>query len=168
MPPGRTARQAALKNALQLLQACALEAQQDSEDRCTKLDDRLAAAEESFETRTDDLVGALLKPALSEWTWIHLVCRLYVCSEASDAGCTGRRWREAPSRRWRGNGKQRKDQKLERLRRSPLTRVFSLQLQAARKESESQFAHVMELSATLENRLRILEHTVLSLEVLVA
>ncbi|KAH7459693.1 uncharacterized protein KRP23_14956 [Phytophthora ramorum] len=49
-------RQDALKNALQLLQACALESQQASEDRCTKLDDRMAAAEDSFEARTDDLV----------------------------------------------------------------------------------------------------------------
>eukprot|EP00644_Phytophthora_capsici_P007500 jgi/Phyca11/112024/e_gw1.21.233.1 len=49
-------RQTTLKNALQLLQACALEAQQASEDRCSKVDDKLAAVEELFETRTDDLV----------------------------------------------------------------------------------------------------------------
>ncbi|GMF25844.1 unnamed protein product [Phytophthora lilii] len=48
--------QSTLKNALQLLQACALEAQQASEDRCCKLADRLAAVEDSIETRTDDLV----------------------------------------------------------------------------------------------------------------
>lgn len=36
-----------------------------------------------------------------------------------------------------------------------------LQLLAA----QTQFAHVMEISTTLENRLRILEHTVLSLQV---
>lgn len=49
-------RQSTLKNALQLLQACSLEAQQTSEDQCGKLVDRLAAVEDSFETRTDDLV----------------------------------------------------------------------------------------------------------------
>ncbi|GMG16093.1 unnamed protein product [Phytophthora fragariaefolia] len=49
-------KQCTLKNALQLLQACALEVQQASEDRCSKLADRLAAAEDSFESLTDDLV----------------------------------------------------------------------------------------------------------------
>lgn len=37
-------------------------------------------------------------------------------------------------------------------------------LQAARKDTESQFKRIMDFSSTLENRLRILEHTVLSLE----
>ncbi|OWZ14901.1 hypothetical protein PHMEG_00011548 [Phytophthora megakarya] len=45
-------RQSTLKNALQLLQACALEAQRASEDQCSMLADRLDAVE----ARTDDLV----------------------------------------------------------------------------------------------------------------
>ncbi|EEY68632.1 uncharacterized protein PITG_18658 [Phytophthora infestans T30-4] len=49
-------KQITLKNALQLLQACALEAQQASEDRSSKLADRVATAEDLMETRTDDLV----------------------------------------------------------------------------------------------------------------
>ncbi|KUF80694.1 hypothetical protein AM587_10009000 [Phytophthora nicotianae] len=53
-------KQITLKNALQLLQACALEAQQANEDRCSKLADRVAAAEDSFETRTDDLRRRML------------------------------------------------------------------------------------------------------------
>ncbi|KAL4118257.1 hypothetical protein PRIC2_010583 [Phytophthora ramorum] len=111
-------RQDALKNALQLLQACALESQQASEDRCTKLDDRMAAAEDSFEARTDDLRRRML-------------------AALEDVG---------------ENIQQGAGMTTERT------------LQAARKESESHFARAMAFSATLENRLRILEHTVLSLE----
>ncbi|KAG7393068.1 hypothetical protein PHYPSEUDO_012403 [Phytophthora pseudosyringae] len=111
-------RQSTLKNALQLLQACALEAQQASEDSCSKMADRLAAAEDSFETRTDDLRRRMLAALEDVGEKLHL-----------DAGATTEHT-----------------------------------LQAAREESESQLARVMEFSTSLENRLRILEHTVLSLE----
>ncbi|KAG1709707.1 hypothetical protein DVH05_020360 [Phytophthora capsici] len=111
-------RQTTLKNALQLLQACALEAQQASEDRCSKVDDKLAAVEELFETRTDDLRRRMLAALEDIGDRLH-----------QDAGAT-----------------------------------TEITLLAARKESKSQFASVMEFSTTLENRLRILEHTVLSLE----
>ncbi|KAE9333164.1 hypothetical protein PF008_g14586 [Phytophthora fragariae] len=111
-------KQVTLKNALQLLQACALEAQQAGEDRCSKLADRLAAAEDSFEGLTDDLRRRML-------------------AALEDVG--------------------------EKLQLAAGTTTEST-LQAAREESETQFAHVMEISTTLENRLRILEHTVLSLQ----
>ncbi|KAE8973782.1 hypothetical protein PR003_g27126 [Phytophthora rubi] len=111
-------KQATLKNALQLLQACALEAQQAGEDRCSKLADRLAAAEDSFEGLTDDLRRRMLAALEDVGEKLQL-----------DAGVTTENT-----------------------------------LQAAREESETQFAHVMEISTTLENRLRILEHTVLSLQ----
>ncbi|KAG3244093.1 hypothetical protein PI124_g11126 [Phytophthora idaei] len=111
-------RQNTLKNALQLLQACALEAQQASEDRSSKLADRLAATEDSFETRIDDLRRRMLAALEDVGDKLH-----------QDAGATTENT-----------------------------------LQAAREETQSQFARVMDFSATLENRLRILEHTVLSLE----
>ncbi|KAK1940415.1 hypothetical protein P3T76_007866 [Phytophthora citrophthora] len=111
-------RQTTLKSAMQLLQACALEAQQANEDRCSKVADRLAAVEDSFETRTDDLRRRMLAALEDIGDRLH-----------QDAGATTENT-----------------------------------LLAARKESESQFASVMEFSTTLENRLRILEHTVLSLE----
>ncbi|KAG3025170.1 hypothetical protein PC121_g14835 [Phytophthora cactorum] len=111
-------RQNTLKNALQLLQACALEAQQASEDRSSKLADRLAATEDSFETRIDDLRRRMLVALEDVGDKLH-----------QDAGATTENT-----------------------------------LQAAREETQSQFARVMDFSATLENRLRILEHTVLSLE----
>ncbi|ETP52418.1 hypothetical protein F442_02573 [Phytophthora nicotianae P10297] len=111
-------KQITLKNALQLLQACALEAQQANEDRCSKLADRVAAAEDSFETRTDDLRRRMLAALEDVGDKLH-----------QDADATTENT-----------------------------------LLAARKETESQIGHVMEFSTTLENRLRILEHTVLSLE----
>ncbi|KAG6590547.1 Chromatin structure-remodeling complex protein BSH [Phytophthora cinnamomi] len=111
-------RQATLKNALQLLQACALEAQRASEDRCSKLGDRLAAAEDSFESMTDDLRRRVITALEDVGEKLH-----------QDTGATTKNT-----------------------------------LQAARKESETRFGHVMDISTALENRLRILEHTVLSLE----
>ncbi|ETK94502.1 hypothetical protein L915_02478 [Phytophthora nicotianae] len=111
-------KQITLKNALQLLQACALEAQQANEDRCSKLADRVAAAEDSFETRTDDLRRRMLAALEDVGDKLH-----------QDADATTENT-----------------------------------LLAARKETESQIGHVMEFSTTLENRLRILEYTVLSLE----
>ncbi|KAF4032329.1 hypothetical protein GN244_ATG15792 [Phytophthora infestans] len=105
-----------LKNALQLLQACALEAQQASEDRSSKLADRVATAEDLMETRTDDLRRRMLAALDEIGDDLH-----------QDAGATKENT-------------------------------------AARKDTESQFKRIMDFSSTLENRLRILEHTVLSLE----
>ncbi|KAI9983262.1 hypothetical protein PInf_007206 [Phytophthora infestans] len=111
-------KQITLKNALQLLQACALEAQQASEDRSSKLADRVATAEDLMETRTDDLRRRMLAALDEIGDDLH-----------QDAGATKENT-----------------------------------LQAARKDTESQFKRIMDFSSTLENRLRILEHTVLSLE----
>ncbi|CEG36352.1 uncharacterized protein PHALS_02442 [Plasmopara halstedii] len=53
-------RQSKLKCALKVLQVCALEAQQTCEDRSKKLSDRMAAAEDLFDIRADDLRNNML------------------------------------------------------------------------------------------------------------
>ncbi|RLN14831.1 hypothetical protein BBJ28_00010672 [Nothophytophthora sp. Chile5] len=58
--------QQTLKTALKVLQACALDVQQAGEARCDQLAERLTAAEDAFERRTEELTKVQRSRAISE------------------------------------------------------------------------------------------------------